>query len=129
MRGPRDDFSRKKSNKFAFLIGASIGLMAILLHSAIDFNLHIPAIAILVVTLMALLGSQLRHATERCWWSLRGAGRIAATLVLLAGLAYLGEQEWRGAREYYQLQGSVARTRIPPMRASRRWKRPGGSSR
>jgi O-antigen ligase len=113
VRGPRDDFSRKKSNKFAFLIGATIGLTAILLHSAIDFNLHIPAIAILVVTLMALLASQTRHATERGWWNLRGASKIAATLALLAGLAYLGEQEWRGAREYAQLQGRVARTPNP----------------
>jgi O-antigen ligase len=113
VRGPRDDFSRKKSNKFAFLVGASIGLTAILLHSAIDFNLHIPAIAILVVTLMALLSSQMRHATERCWWNPGVAGRVAVTLVLLAGLAYLGAQEWRGAREYVQLQWRVAATPNP----------------
>ncbi|HVV00053.1 MAG TPA: O-antigen ligase family protein, partial [Verrucomicrobiae bacterium] len=38
---------RSGSNKFALVCGASMGLAAILFHSAVDFNLHIPANAIL----------------------------------------------------------------------------------
>ncbi len=70
VRGPKDDFARKTSNRFAFAVGASLGLLAILLHSAVDFNMQIPANAILAVALMALLSSHLRFATERYWFSL-----------------------------------------------------------
>ncbi len=68
VRGGRDDFSRKKSNKFALLIGGSVGLVGILLHSFLDFNMQLPANAILAVTLMALLSSQWRFETERFWF-------------------------------------------------------------
>src|SRR5262249_47146313 len=32
--------ARRTSNKFAFILGASAGLLAILLHSVVDFNMH-----------------------------------------------------------------------------------------
>ncbi|MGH7951255.1 MAG: O-antigen ligase family protein, partial [Limisphaerales bacterium] len=54
--------SSGKSNRFAFFFGASAGLLALALHSIVDFNLHIPANAILGVTLLALLSSNLRFA-------------------------------------------------------------------
>jgi hypothetical protein len=99
VRGAQDDFSRKKSNKMAFLIGASVGLLAILLHSATDFNMHIPANAILAVTLMALLGSQQRFASERHWFKLGAASKGIATVLLLAGMGYLGCAAWRSGQE------------------------------
>jgi O-antigen ligase len=99
VRGGRDDFSRKKSNKFAFFIGSSIGIMAVLLHSLVDFDMHIPADAILAVTLMALLSSQWRFATERYWFRAATGLRIAGSVILLSGLAWLGVTGWRGANE------------------------------
>jgi O-antigen ligase len=99
VRGARDDFSRKKSNKFALLTGAAFGLLAILLHSALDFNLHIPAIAILVVTLMAMLSSQLRFTTERYWFRARLPLKCVATVVFLAGGSGLIWAGWRAAEE------------------------------
>jgi len=99
VRGARDDFSRKKSNKFALLTGAATGVLAILLHSVVDFNLNIPAIAILTVTLMALLSSQLRFATERYWFRARLPLKCLATLMLLTGCAGLGWHGWQSARE------------------------------
>ncbi len=101
VRGAPDDFARKPSNRFALSVGASLGLLAILLHSAVDFNMQIPANAILAVTLMAILSSQLRFATERYWFSAGNVSKCAATLVLLAGLGYLGCQGWRSGREFY----------------------------
>jgi hypothetical protein len=103
-RGSRDDFSRKKSNKMAFLVGAALGVTSILIHSTVDFNLHIPANAILAVTLTALLTSQWRFATERFWFTLTLPRRGLTTAVLLAGVAYLGCQEWRGGREIVWLR-------------------------
>src|SRR5436190_15775213 len=87
------------SNKFAFLLGATLGLVAILLHSVVDFNMHIPANAILAVTLMALLSSHLRFATEQYWFSLRSWSKALGTFVLAAGLLYILPQTRRQVME------------------------------
>ena len=92
------------SNKFAFVLGASLGLVAILVHSAVDFNMHIPANAILVVTLMALLSGHLRFATDRWWFRVRVPAQLVVSLVLLAGAVYLVPQAWRQATEFVWLQ-------------------------
>src|SRR5262249_2225172 len=64
-RGTRNELGESKGrNRFAFILGASLGLLAILFHSVVDFNMNIPANAILAVTLMALLSSFLRFTTE-----------------------------------------------------------------
>ena len=92
------------SNKFAVVFGAACGLFALLLHSVVDFNLHIPANALLAVALLALASAHLRFATERYWVTARWPLKSAATLVLLAAMVYLGAQGWRRAREYIHLQ-------------------------
>ena len=46
---PRDLGTDRGSNKFAFVLGGSMGLAAILAHSVVDFNMHIPANAILAI--------------------------------------------------------------------------------
>jgi O-antigen ligase len=104
VRGGRDDFSRKKSSKFALLIGASVGLLACLAHCLVDFNLQIPANAILAITLMAMLSSQWRHATERFWFRAGITLRCVATILLLAGIAYLGREGLRSEHEHYWLK-------------------------
>ena len=89
VRGTASDLGNKPSSKFAFVLGASTGLAALLIHSLVDFNMHIPANAILVVSLMAMLSSFLRFATERYWI---GAGtwvRCLATVVLAGAIAFL----------------------------------------
>jgi tetratricopeptide (TPR) repeat protein len=104
VRGARDDFARKPSNKFAVLIGAVLGLIAILLHSFGDFNMHVPANAILAVTLMALLSSQWRFTTERYWFSMGAVLKGAVTLALVAGLGCLAFEGARKAREFAWLR-------------------------
>jgi len=104
VRGGRDDFSRKKSSKFALLVGASLGLMGILLHSLFDFNLHSPAIAILAVTLMALLSSQWRFETERFWFRAGTGLKCLGSVILAAGIGYLGFEGRHAAREIYWLR-------------------------
>ena len=91
-------FGKNRSNKFAVLVGASIGLLAIFLHSAVDFNMHIPANAILAVTLMAILTAHLRFATER-YWAVAASLKWAVSIFLLAGVSYLGLQVVRQANE------------------------------
>jgi O-antigen ligase len=99
VRPSENDFGRGMSNRFAFFLGASAGLFALAVHSVVDFNLHIPANAILGVTLLALLSSNLRFATERHWLGARLPVKMLATLVLVAGVAYLGCQGWRRGQE------------------------------
>lgn len=87
-----NDISSKPSNRGALVLGGGIGLSAILFHSIVDFNMHIPANAILVVTLMALVSGYLRFATERYWITSGYLIRIAITVIGIAGIAYLGKQ-------------------------------------
>lgn len=98
------NLSSPKSNRWAFLLGGGVALLAILLHSFVDFNMHIPANAIVVVTLIALLTSQLRFATDDYWVRLRWWLRGLVTLAGLAVLAYLGWQDARRWSEYGWLQ-------------------------
>lgn len=101
VRRAEKDFGSGKSNRFAFFIGASAGLLALAAHSAVDFNLHIPANALLGVALLALLTSNLRFATDGYWFKIGLPARSVVTIVLIIGIAALGWQEWRQGRESY----------------------------
>ncbi|HUA39436.1 MAG TPA: O-antigen ligase family protein [Candidatus Sulfopaludibacter sp.] len=103
VRPPENDPGRGLSSQFAFFLGASSGLLALAVHSLADFNLHIPANAILGVTLLALLSSSLPLATERYWLTAQPRARTLATLMLIGGVVCLGLQEWRGTREQFWL--------------------------
>ena len=114
VRGSLGELGGRSSNKFAFVFGASLGLLAILVHSVADFNMHIPANALLAVTWMALLSAHLRFATERYWFSARIATRTVATVVLLGGIAYLGAQGWQRASEYVWLRQASRQSPYSP---------------
>jgi O-antigen ligase len=114
---PRDLGKERNSNKFALALGASVGLVAILIHSAVDFNMHIPANAILAITLMALLSSCLRFATERYWVTMRTWGKVLASAVVLAGMVYLGQQGWVHANEYVWLKRAARAPTFSPAQA------------
>ena len=110
VRGAKGELGERKSNKFAVVLGGAFGLLALLFHSVVDFNMHIPANAILAVSLMALLSSHLRFVTERYWVKLNAWLKVAATAVLLATSFYLGLQGWRRGAEYVWLKpGLLAR--------------------
>ena len=95
----QDDFAAKRSNKSSFVVGAALGLLAILLHSAVDYNMHIPANALLTVTLMALVCGHFRFATERYWVTPGNALRVGITAALAGGFACLGTQAWQTTQE------------------------------
>ena len=69
----------------------------------VDFTVHVPGVGILVITLMALLSGQLRHATEKFWFSGKLPLKLVATIVLLAGAGYISCEGWRSVREGYWL--------------------------
>ncbi|HUA69239.1 MAG TPA: O-antigen ligase family protein [Candidatus Saccharimonadales bacterium] len=103
VRPPENDFGRGLSDRSAFFLGASTGLLALAVHSLVDFNLHIPADAVLGVTLLALLSSNLRFATERYWVKAGFPIKTLMTSVLAAGIPYLGWQEGRLGQEQFWL--------------------------
>ena len=103
VRGSPNTLGEHRSNKLALVLGSSIGLIAILIHSFVDFNMHIPANALLAVTLMALLTSYLRFATDRYWYSARIVPKTLLTAALACGFVYLGLQSTRSAQESFWL--------------------------
>jgi tetratricopeptide (TPR) repeat protein len=104
VRRAEREFTSNRSNKFAFVLGSSVGLLALLVHSAADFNLQIPANALLAATLTALLSSHLRFASEAYWVGAGLGSKVLASLLLLAAAGYFGLHGMGFAREYVWLE-------------------------
>jgi len=117
VRPAETDFGRSLSTRFAFFLGALGGLAALAVHCLVDFILHVPADALVAVTLLAFLSSSLRFATGRCWYNLRLPVKTAATVVLAAGMGYLGWQEYRLGHEAAWLARANQIGRYSPARA------------
>ena len=82
------DFSKKTSNRAAFVLGGTIGLGSLTIHSFVDFNLHIPSNAILASTIAALLTSFIRFATESYWIPIKITLRLSLS-IFICGMAGL----------------------------------------
>jgi O-antigen ligase len=95
------DFGRGMSNRFAFFAGAAGALLALALHSIVDFNLHIPANALLGLSLLALLTAQLQAGTGGYKFDTRLAVKILAIAVLAGGIFCFGLQGYRRGQENY----------------------------
>ncbi len=111
VRPAPNDLTTKRTNKSAFVLGATLGLVAILTHSFVDYNMHVPANAILAVALMALASGFCRFASEEYWVSLRGPLQWLAALVMAGGMLYLGHQFWRRMNEEACLRRAEAAAR------------------
>jgi O-antigen ligase len=85
-----NDFGSKQSTRSAILVGASAGLIALMLHCIVEFNLHIPALAIVCATLLAIVTAMWRFATERFWIRPRVLGRLVGSLMCAALAIWLG---------------------------------------
>jgi hypothetical protein len=104
VRRDESDFRSSFSNKFALVLGGTLGLTAVLAHSVTDFNLQIPANAILAVTLVALVSSHLRFASEKYWLSIGRMTKPLLTVFLMAGTVLFLHQFFRLGREYLWLE-------------------------
>jgi O-antigen ligase len=106
------ELGRGMSNRFAFYVGASAALLALAVHSFIDFNLHIPANALIGVVFLAFLAGQWRFANGIRNVEAAMVGRIVLIVILAAGIAYFGLQGWRRAQEWVW-QGRAQDVNLP----------------
>jgi hypothetical protein len=95
VRREENVFGTAMSTRYAFFLGAVGGLSALAVHSLVDFNLHVPADALAGVTILALVVSNVRFATERHWLRARLPVRLAATGALAGAMVFLGIEGWR----------------------------------
>lgn len=63
------DLGSRNSNRTSVYVGVITGLGSLAVHCLVDFDLHIPVIAVTASLLTALLASHVRHATERFWYT------------------------------------------------------------
>jgi O-antigen ligase len=98
-----NEIATKPSNRSAVVLGCSVGVLAILVHSVTDFNMHIPANAITAVTLIAIVVSYWRFATERYWLNPGVLGRLFLTLVIGGTGGYLAWQVTKVGSQTYLL--------------------------
>ena len=103
VRRDENDFGRSQSNRFAFFLGATGGLFSLAVHSSMDFNLHIPANALIGVTLLALLSSNVRFATERYWFRAGLPAKLGLSAALAVTVVFFSFQERRLSGEAYWL--------------------------
>ncbi len=108
LRRIQKDPARSSHSVIPFLAGAVAGLAAILLHSATDFNMHIPANAILAVVLLALVSTTLRVACDKYWVTLSLAVRVAASVLLVGGVIFFGLTGVRTAHEDFWLRRAAS---------------------
>jgi O-antigen ligase len=111
LRRPSHELGSKFSDRSAFVVGAAIGVLAVMLHCIVEFNMQIPALAVTAVTLMALLAGQTRFATERYWINPGRLGKILLTAVVAALLGYLSAQGLRkGAETFWLARANAGNT-------------------
>jgi hypothetical protein len=92
LRRPSNEMGSSFSDRTAFVVGASVGLVTLMLHCVVDFDMQIPAVAVTAVTLMALLAAQARFATERYWRNPGRLGKIDVDCAGAAAITYLSAQ-------------------------------------
>jgi O-antigen ligase len=108
------DLGDKGSNRTAFFVGASIGMVGIALHAAVDFIMHVPALGLTLVVVGGMLASTIRFASERWWHTPRWWSQVLITVVACGALYVLVPSSVRGLREGLHLNQAAAGARITP---------------
>jgi O-antigen ligase len=109
---PSRESGSKFSDRSAFVVGAGVGLLTLMMHCIVEFNMQIAALAVTALTLMALLAGQMRFATDRYWRNPGWIGKILLTGVAAVAIGYLSFQGLLKATETYWL--NRARMEIKP---------------
>jgi Ca2+/Na+ antiporter len=89
------DFGTSHSDRAGFLLGAAGGLLFAAIHSAVEFNLYVPATAGTAAALAGGLAAHTRFATSRYWLRLGLLVRFLISAVAVAVVALLLVQATR----------------------------------
>lgn len=106
------DLGFKASNRSAFFLGATIGLGGVLLHAMVEFNLHIPGIAIPFAVVAGVLASTLRFGTDNFWVTPAVWARALVTVLAIGLVAWLAPRSVRAFREAWLLNEISAATQV-----------------
>lgn len=106
------DLGRKQTDKGSFVLGASFAIVALAIHCFVDFDMHIPADALLAVALMALLAAHQRFVTENYWRNPGSFGKFALTGVAACAFVFLGAQAWGQGHEQSLIEAAHAEKRV-----------------
>lgn len=107
LRRTSDSLGKKsESTRSAIVLGSACGLIALLAHSWVDFNMHIPANALTAVVLMGMIAAHTRFATSRWWVTSRWSVQVLVALAMLAVLWAGGSQAFKHTREVYALRAA-----------------------
>ena len=79
----------------AFAVGACLGLVAVLVHSLFDYNLNIPANALVAVAWMALVTALVGAFGGGAGWKPGKVGKTLVILMILTAASYLGGSNLR----------------------------------
>lgn len=113
-----NDFDPVRSNQLCAYMGGVVGLVAVLFHSLVDFNMHVPSNAILAVTLMALVCGLFRVAKPDLEKALGRRERTVVLLGLAAALVYLAQQSIQRSIEQWWLQAAAREAKHSPEQAT-----------
>jgi O-antigen ligase len=107
-----NDLGQRLSNRTAFFTGSTVGLGSLAVHSAVEFNIHIPAIAGAAVVLGGVLASNLRFATERFWVTPRIWSRLLVSVAAIGALGWMVPRTLVAGREGFYLNRASGVTNI-----------------
>jgi len=99
------------SNSLALALGAVCAMCAYVVHSTIDFNLHIPANALLVAAVFGLLANPGFESDARRYVRLPGL-KTVLTLVAAVGAGWMLWLGWRAAPAELAYQQGLTRTNV-----------------
>ena len=102
IRRKTSDIGLRLTDKGAFVLGGAFALAVAVFHCVADFDMHVPANALLAVALLALLAAHQRYLTERYWKNPGVSGKIlltigaalAAAWLMVVGVRLANEQRW-----------------------------------
>jgi hypothetical protein len=91
------------------LLAGSIGICSLLAHAVVDYQMHVPANAILATVLLAAVIAQAKADDARIWKSGRGA-RWSAAAILGCVLTTIGYQAQKSCREQRLLDSAATQS-------------------
>jgi O-antigen ligase len=109
------------SNRTAFVLGATGSFVALLVHSIFDFNLQIPANALVFFVLLGTLAGHLRYTTNRHQFRCGVPAKALLTVCLLA-IAALGVMGFLRIRQEQRALANANRKYQDPAAWRDAWK-------